>query len=1236
MMRTCLTSLPLLVLLLFLHETGFAQKAFYAPNAVDWQKSAPPYDDDLYHSILLLGDFKNPSKNSHALGLLKSKLSALPEQSSLILLGDLVYPNGLPSIDSDDYSAAKADLDRVLSHVKDYPGNIIFVPGGHDWDEGGKEGWENVINEQKYIQSAINRPSVYLPENGCPGPVEASLSDDIVAIIFDSQWWFHNHEKPGTEDGCGFEDISGLLIQIEDIIRRNEGKKIIFAAHHPLFSVGNHAGYFHPSRLLFPLLDVNENLFLPLPGFLYTGYRRYLGSSQDLAHPEYKNYKETLLNIFKDYPNIIYAAGHEHNLQYYKHHGLHHIVSGGGGESTYVAGKKDKTDFAIESTGLSILNFYQNGDVWAEFWATNEADGELVFRQKLYTQKLSDVAEIEMSRSHLFADSTIRANITDNYEKGLFARFWIGDGYRDVWGQEVTLPVFDIRSEHGGLNILKRGGGMQSRSIRMENNNGKQYVLRSANKFAGKLLSKEFQQTVAEDVLQDAISSSHPYGAVTIPVLADAAGLMHTNPKMVWVPDDPALGIYRKDLANNVYLYEERPAGNREDVASFAHSEKIVNTPKTIEKTQEEHDHIVDQNMVVRARLFDILLGDWDRHDDQWRWATFEENDVTIYRPVPRDRDQVYYVSKGLALRIVSMDFLMPKFQGFDYRIRNVNGFSYNARHFDKTFMTEPDRDVWMQTAAFLQKAVTDSVIHEAMLELPEEIYALSGQEIESKIQSRRKDLLEYADEYYHYLAEAVDVVGTDERDFFKVKRLENGNSDVTVFAMSDKKGKIKEQIYHREFKQDETKEIRLYGLKGEDRFEVEGSASKAIKVRLIGGKNKDNFIDTSVVHGYSKNVFVYDRKDKKNDVHKGLETKLKLSADKSVNEYNRTQFRPNHTMPLISGGYNIDDEVFIVGGVHIKRFNFRDSTFHKITGSYAFETGAFNIEYNGLYSAFSDHFDLELPASFSMPRNVDNFFGLGNETERVTDEEKFYRVRYEHGSLNPMLKHSVSDKINYKLGLFYHFYELEDTKDRFISDPEVNKLDDAAYDEHHFAGLNLEFEIDTRNSTVFPKRGLVWQSKAAGFFGLNNDSDHFVRLKSDLSFYVSLTADPRAVVALRFGGAANLGDYEFFHANALGRKSNLRGFVSRRFSGDHSVYQNTEFRFKLFNVKSRFFKGQTGFFLFNDVGRVWLKGEESERWHDGYGAGLWFTPFEFTAATFSYNRSYDDSMIAFNLNFLY
>ena len=65
-------------------------------------------------------------------------------------------------------------------------------------------------------------------------------------------------------------------------------------------------------------------------------------------------------------------------------------------------------------------------------------------------------------------------------------------------------------------------------------------------------------------------------------------------------------------------------------------------------------------------------------------------------------------------------------------------------------------------------------------------------------------------------------------------------------------------------------------------------------------------------------------------------------------------------------------------------------------------------------------------------------------------------------------------------------------------------------------------------------------------------------------------------------------------------------------------------------------FNGQSGFLLFHDVGRVWLEDENSDRWHNGYGIGFWITPFEFTAISLNYNKSNEEGMITFKLNFLY
>ena len=161
----------------------------------------------------------------------------------------------------------------------------------------------------------------------------------------------------------------------------------------------------------------------------------------------------------------------------------------------------------------------------------------------------------------------------------------LGNNYREDWLREIhDVPYFDIGTEKGGLKIVQRGGGQQTKSLRMENEDGKQYVMRSIEKYPENAVPSELRNTVAVDIVTDQISAAHPYGAFAVPVMAEAAGIYHTNPKLYYLPDDPRLGIYRQSFGKGLYLFEERPAKNRDDIESFGRSEDIVNTFEVLKK----------------------------------------------------------------------------------------------------------------------------------------------------------------------------------------------------------------------------------------------------------------------------------------------------------------------------------------------------------------------------------------------------------------------------------------------------------------------------------------------------------------------------------------------------------------------------------------------------------------------------------------------------------------------------
>jgi hypothetical protein len=76
---------------------------------------------------------------------------------------------------------------------------------------------------------------------------------------------------------------------------------------------------------------------------------------------------------------------------------------------------------------------------------------------------------------------------------------------------------------------------------------------------------------------------------------------------------------------------------------------------------------------------------------------------------------------------------------------------------------------------------VTDSIIAASLAEMPQEIYGLHGEEIREKIIARREHLQNYAEEFYAFLSETVDIIGTNEEDLFIVERLNDDETKVTV-----------------------------------------------------------------------------------------------------------------------------------------------------------------------------------------------------------------------------------------------------------------------------------------------------------------------------------------------------------------------------------------------------------------------------------------------------------------------
>jgi len=158
------------------------------------------------------------------------------------------------------YPSGVAVLKTILTPFKNYQAKVYVVPGNHDWQKGGPDGWRNIKRQEQFVKGLGQRKTFFVPEGGCPGPTEIIINNnnDLVLIIMDTQWWLHTNDKPGTNDDCDCKTEEEVLTRLRDIAYRNRDKKILFAAHHPLRSYGQHGGYYTWKQHIFPLTDLSK------------------------------------------------------------------------------------------------------------------------------------------------------------------------------------------------------------------------------------------------------------------------------------------------------------------------------------------------------------------------------------------------------------------------------------------------------------------------------------------------------------------------------------------------------------------------------------------------------------------------------------------------------------------------------------------------------------------------------------------------------------------------------------------------------------------------------------------------------------------------------------------------------------------------------------------------------------------------------------------------------------------
>ncbi|WP_162053025.1 hypothetical protein [Pontibacter pamirensis] len=475
-----------------------------------------------------------------------------------------------------------------------------------------------------------------------------------------------------------------------------------------------------------------------------------------------------------------------------------------------------------------------------------------------------------------------------HYDRSVFHRFFWGDHNREIWATPVKLPVFKLDSIKGGLKVVDKGGGFQTTSFELQDSAGRLWAFRSVDKDPVEVVPPFWRKTFVANVLRDQMSAANPYGALIVPVLAEAVGVHHSHPEMYYVPrQDESFGEYAPDVQGKVFMLEEKYKKPPDITTDFPLADDFVGTEKALRLRFESNTNHFAQKEFARARLLDLLVGDWDRHKGQWEWAVQKKGADTYFVPIPKDRDQVFLeMGDGLIPAIATSKLLVRKFHSYDDDFSDVKAYMINAEFVDERFLHELSLQEWQQIAKDIQVALTDEVIEKAVRQLPAPIYSLTGESLQHNLKSRRDLLLQAANRMYSILAKEVTVAGSDEEEHFFVNRLDNSRTEVTVRRPASN-GIPPRQLYHRIFFREETDQIILRGLADDDVFLVKGNVDDAIPLRIYGGLGEDNIADSSSVAGLKKMTKIYDT-ERGNEIYFGSEAQDRTTRDVRVHAYDR------------------------------------------------------------------------------------------------------------------------------------------------------------------------------------------------------------------------------------------------------------------------------------------------------------------------------------------------------------
>ncbi|WP_167597657.1 metallophosphatase [Leeuwenhoekiella sp. ZYFB001] len=1130
-------------------------------------------------------------------------MSQKDAKATFVAIGNITQ-QGYPPKKKDRKEVETFLQQELMQPLEAFNGNVILMPGNNEWN---KNGHENLDDLESFIQD--NTEIEFWPNDGCPREIENLEMDNVELLMIDSQWFLEDWDDHlYLNNKCDIKTRDDFFAKFKDDLKDEQNKTVIVAVHHSILTLSQ------------------QNFIENIGGLTVEDYYSTLR----------QKYAGTLETLASQFPDVIFVSASDRNLQYVFDDGIPQIISGAASEKLDGVRKAKDGQFASKAHGFARLTVYKDRSSVVEFYETDNGTPKKLFEKEIRRQqpKPQDINSPDISGM----GSTKKASIytKEETDKSGMYRFLWGDHYRDIYSKEIEAPVLDLSKLPGNVHAISEGGGNQSRSLRLIDDNEHEYTARELRKSAVRFIQSKItdhyvrdfmENTIAEDIVQDFYTTAQPYAPFALNPIFDSLDIYNAQPKIYYLPKQKQLGIYNEDYGDKLYMYEAHAGDENKSFERFGDADDIISTKDLLAEIQDSKKHQVDEANFLKVRLMDFAVGDYDRHYDQWRWSAFEQEDgTTLYKTIRRDRDQAFPKYDGLVLGLLKVALIdFRSMEKYDEDVNSVKWMSRYAYPLDQAFLKSLTWEDWEQQVQFIQERLTDETIATAFASLPEAAQDQSTAAIQKNLKARRDNLMDIARRYYEYLMRHQILLGTGDKDEFVITRQADGKTRIRLTTEDDRS-------FERTYDKVLTKEIWIYGLDDDDTFKVTGDGNQYIPIKILGGENNDvyDFENTRAVKAY-------DYKSKNNTfVNSGTRKWLVDSYD--INTYNDASRKLDafSTLPAI----NYDQDTGFSAGLSgtyttYGLANNPFSTQQTLTAKYFAATHGIELKYSGEFAHAFYKWNFGLDARYTTPNYAINFFGTGNETtyDRDAVDRDFNRVRISQWSVNPSLIYR-EDRVQLRFGPTVESLNTSYSGSGVTGDTNVFAAGDNVFNTQYYAGAEAAFQYKNKSGAIaFIRRGFQFDLVTGYKTNIDEYDNEFAYVNPTLSVDYPLHPSGMAVLATKIGAEMNIGDtYEFYHAATLGGNNSLRGFRNERFNGKTAFYQSTDLRVGIAELTTSFIPLRLGVSAGFDYGRVWVPNEDSEQWHNSYGGSVFLNGFKALTANLGYYRSTESDRVLFTL----